>query len=139
MDFNFTKFTETGKRFEDTITVTRNRAIGFPTQFCKNNNIKTFKYGILFYDNSNNAIGIKFSNDDNEQGKISINQSKDYGAHLNASGFFKAHRINTKRYSGRYAYQKKDLHTVGLDEAGDLFIIKLKDNTKSVDGGGDDV
>lgn len=130
MEYNFQKFTAVGKRFENRITVTRNRAIGFPTQFCKENNIKRYKYAILFYDANQNAIGIKFSNDDSESGKITINHSAYYGGHINANGFFKSHRINTKRFSGRYDYEKKKLRPLGIDEDGDLFVITLKDNKK---------
>lgn len=133
MDFKFEKFTDVGKRFEDRISVTRNRAIGLPTQFYRQNNIKGFKYGVLFYDGSRNAIGIKFTNEENEAGKISINHSNDYGGHILANSFFKANRINTKRFSGRYDYKKKKLRDLGIEEDGDIFVIQLKDNKKDND------
>lgn len=134
MDYKFQKFTEVGKRFEDRITVTRSRAIGFPTQFCKQNNIKNYKYGVLFFDETQNAIGIKFTNSEDEAGKISINHSSDYGGHLLANSFFKANRINTKRYAGRYEYVKKGLRSIGIEEDGYLFIVTLTDNKKEGDG-----
>lgn len=128
MDFNFNKFTDVGKRFEDKISVTRNRAIGLPTQFYKQNNVGDYKYGVLFYDEMKNAIGIKFTNDDNEEGKISINHSGKYGGHLLAQSFFKANRINTKRFSGRYEYTKRELRSLGIEEDGYMYIIELVDN-----------
>lgn len=129
--YNFIKHTQTNKRFEDKITVTRNRAIGFPTQFYKDNHIDQYKYGILFYDAENNAIGIKFSNEE-EEGKIAINRSKDgYGGHLVATSFFKANRINTKKFAGRYDYETADMGEVGVEDSGKMFIIKLKERKEA--------
>lgn len=131
MEFSFEKFTAVGKRFEDRITVTRNRAIGFPTQFYKQNRIKEFKYGVLFYDAGNNAIGIRFTNDETEEGKISINHSTDYGGHLLANSFFKANRINPKRFAGRYEYEKIPLKSLNLAADGEIFVIKLSERKGS--------
>lgn len=131
--YNFVKHTQTNKRFEDKITVTRNRAIGFPTQFYKDNGLDGYKSAVLFYDVEKNAIGIKPTNHD-EAGKISINKSKDgYGAHLVATSFFKANRINTKKFAGRYDYKKIPLTDVGVEEEGSMFIIELTENKKDSD------
>jgi hypothetical protein len=126
MDYSFIKHTKVGKRFEERITVTRNRALGLPTQFCEDNNVKDYKFAVLFYDKEKNAIGIKFSNDENEEGKISITKNNQgYGAHILATSLFKANRINTKKYAGRYDYTKVPLRDVGFDEDGTLFVINL--------------
>lgn len=107
MEYNFIRHTKTGKRFEDRITVTRNRAIGLPTQFYEDNRVKEYLYAVLFYDKQNNAVGIKFTNDSNEVGRITITKNNQgYGAHIPATSFFKANRINTKKYAGRYEYKK---------------------------------
>lgn len=130
MDLKLQKFVNTGKRFEDRITVTRSRSIGLPTQFYKDNNIRNYKYGILFFDPEKIVIGVKFSNNEDEQGKITITHSKEYGGHLLANSFFKSNRINTKRYSGRYRYTKKSAKSLGFDEDGVIFLVELKDNNK---------
>ena len=105
----------TGKRFEDRITVTRNRVIGLPTQFCEINSIQDFMYAVLFYDKTNNAIGIKFTNEITETGKIKITKNNQgNGAHIPATSFFKANRINTKKYAGRYEHKKVKI----IDEDG---------------------
>lgn len=127
MDYQFQKFTDVGKRFEDRITVTRNRAVGFPTQFYKQNGLKNFKYGVLFYDSKKNAIGIKFTNDESEEGRTTINHSTNYGGHLLANSFFKANRINTKKFAGRYDYKKQSLRSMGFEEDGSIYIIQLKE------------
>lgn len=133
MDYSFIKHTQTGKRFEDRITVTRNRSIGLPTQFCEENKVKDYKFAILFYDKAKNAVGIKFTNEGAEQGKIAISKNNQgYGAHILATSFFKANRINTKKYTGRYEYTKLSLGDVGIEEDGSLFIINLIEKEESV-------
>lgn len=128
MEFNFVQHTATGKRFEDRITVTRSRSIGLPTQFFLDNKIKDFKYATLFFDKERSAIGIVFANDESTPGKITITRNNQgYGGHILATSFFKANRINTKRFAGRYDYEKKPVRELGLDADGEMFIIELKE------------
>lgn len=133
MEYDFQKFTAVGKRFENRISVTRNRAIGFPTQFYKENGVRKFKYATLFFDRSRNAIGIKFTNNEEESGRLAISHSKnDYGGHILANSFFKANRINPKRFAGRYEYDKRSLSALNIDEPGDMFIIQLAERPEFV-------
>lgn len=125
--FNFIKHTQVGKRFEERITVTRARTIGLPTQFYKDNDVANYKYVVLFYEKDKNMIGIKFTNE-KEDGAIAIaKHNNGYGGYVSATSFFKINRINTKKYAGRYEYEKKSLRQLGLDEDGVLFIIKLQE------------
>ncbi len=126
--YNFKKHTLVGKRFEDRITVTRSRQIGFPTQFYADNSIRDFKYAVLYFDETKNAIGVKFAAEP-EEGGISINRHKEYGGYISATSFFKANRINTKKFAGRYDYSKVPLTSLGLDGSGNLFVIELKENS----------
>jgi hypothetical protein len=126
MDFNFIQHVAVGKRFEDRITVTRSRSIGLPTQFFEDNKIKNYKYATLFYDKGRMAIGIQFTNDDNMPGKISITRNNQgYGGHILATSFFKANRINVKKFAGRYDYETKTLRELGMEKDGEMFIIEL--------------
>lgn len=128
MNYNFIQHVATGKRFEDRITVTRNRALGLPTQFFIDNNIADYKYAVLFFDKETMSVGIMFTNDEDVPGKIAITRNNQgYGGHILATSFFKANRINTKKFSGRYDYEKKALRSVGLDKDGEMFIIQLKE------------
>lgn len=128
MEFNFVQHVATGKRFEDRITVTRSRSIGLPTQFFADNKVKDFKYALLFYDKSRMAVGIVFTNDEDAQGKISITRNKQgYGGHILATSFFKANRINVKKFAGRYDYEKKPIRELGIDKDWEMFIIELKE------------
>jgi hypothetical protein len=127
MDYNFVKHTQVNKRFEERITVTRSRHIGFPTQFYIDNKLADYKFAVVFYDKEKNAIGIKFTST-KEEGAITIARHNNaYGGYISATSFFKYNRINTKKYAGRYEYKKIPLSSTGVDEPGDLFVIELKE------------
>ncbi len=126
-DYNFIKHTDVGKRFEERITITRSNHIGFPTQFYKDNDVANFKYTVLFYDKTSNAIGVKFTNEQ-EAGAITIaGHNKGYGGYISATSFFRANRINTKKFAGRYEYKKVTLSDVGFEEAGVIFVLELQE------------
>src|SRR5687767_5104400 len=130
MSYNFIKHTQVGRRFEELITITRARHVGFPTQFYIDNALDTYQYAVLFYDKEQNVIGIKFTAE-KEDGSIAIaRHSKGYGGYISATSFFKANRINTKKYAGRYEYKKVPLTDVGFNEPGDLYVLELKENVE---------
>ena len=126
MEFNFVKFENLHKRTEDRITVTGNSTIGFPTKFYNDNNIVSFKYVVLFYDKDNNAIGIYFTNSEEEKSKFSILHSKKgYGGHIVARSFFKTQEIDPKKYRNRYLWEKRN-----IDGVGEIFVILLKERVE---------
>jgi hypothetical protein len=104
--------------------VTKSQSIGLPTKFFNDNGIKDFKFAVLFYDKSVNAIGIKFTNDENEKNGFSIVKSDNYGGNIVSRSFFKAHNIDTVKYHGRYNWKNVDLENIG-----EIFVIEL-DNPK---------
>lgn len=118
--FNFKKFEGTNSRFEDRITVTKSKSIGFPTKFYQDNNLSNYKYVVLYYDVDQKAIGIQFTNSAEEKHKFSIAKSIKYGGGIVATSFFRTHKIDTAIYRGRYNWEK-----VPQDGIGDLFVIKL--------------
>lgn len=120
--FNFQKFEKTNSRFEDRITVTASNSIGFPTKFYQDNNIANYKFVVLYYDKDLKAIGILFTNSDEEKHKFSILRSKKgYGGSIVATSFFKTYGIDTKLYHRRYNWEK-----VNQEGIGELFVIKLQ-------------
>ena len=132
MSYSFQRFTDVGKRFEDRITITRGRAIGLPTRFYNDNKIGDFKFAVLFYDKQKNAIAIMFTNNADEQGRIAIARSGDsYGGHILATSFFKANRINSKKYANRYDYKKISGAEAGLSDQTDLFVIELREREEA--------
>lgn len=119
--YEFKKFTGRNARFEDRITITKSNTIGFPSRFYEDNNIKNFKYVVFFWDSANKAIGIQFTNSEEEKDKFSILHSKQgYGASIISRSFFRSNKIDPAIYAGRYNWKKQS-----IDNIGDLFIIEL--------------
>lgn len=126
MTYNFKKFEGRNLRLESRITITKSNSIGFPQKFYNDNNINNYKYVVLYWDAQNKAVGIHFTNDDNEKSKFSIMRSKvGYGGGVIARSFFKANEINPKEYHGRYEWKKEE-----IGEIGTVFIIELKEHEK---------
>ncbi len=120
--YNFKKFENTHQRLEDRITITKTNSIGFPGKFYKDNNIKDFKYVVLYYDSDSKAVGIQFIADEGEKNKFTIMHSKlGYGGGIIARSFFKSNNIDPKLYYGRYVWEKYDNNGINL------FVIKLKE------------
>jgi len=121
MDFKFKKFEGRNVRLEDRITITKSNSIGFPQKFYNDNNIKNFKYVVFYWDEENRAIGLHFTNDEQEKNKFSIIHSKaGYGGSVVARSFFKANNIDPQKYHGRYKWQKKNIEGIG-----EVYIIQL--------------
>lgn len=128
MEHGFVKFTQTNQRYEDRITVTGTNTFGFPTRFYENNNIKTYKYVVLYYDAIKKSVGLHFTNSETEEHKFTIIKSKQgYGGSVVATSFFKSYNIDAKKYHGRYTWEKKE-----YPDTGELFVITLKENPKFV-------
>ncbi len=121
MVYTFIKFEERHGRYESRITITGSYSIGFPTKFYNDNKIKDFKFAVLFWDPGNRAIGIQFTNDENETGKIKIARTENYGANIAVKSFFTKNDLDSKKMKGRYDWEK-----VNQPGAGELFVIKLK-------------
>lgn len=126
MTYQFKKFEGRNIKQEDRITVTKSNSIGFPKKCYEDNNIKDFKYAVLYYDENQKAIGIQFSNREEEKNKFKIAHSKkQYGGHIIARSFFRTYNIIPEIYRGRYNWEKYNLEGVG-----ELFVIKLKEVDK---------
>lgn len=126
MEYQFKKFKGKNARQENRITITKSNSIGFPTKFYKNNGIKEFGHVVLYYDETQKAIGIHFTNNETEKDKFTLIHSKaGYGGSVIARSFFKAHNIDCKIYHGRYEWEKYN-----LDGVGDIFVIKPKEISK---------
>lgn len=118
--YSFKKFEETGGRYETRITITSHNSIGFPTRFYEQNNISGYKYVVLYYDESKKAIGLQFTNNEEEKHKFTIIKSKKgYGGSVVATSFFKKYELDTKKYKGKYEWKKME------SDFGTLFVIDL--------------
>ncbi len=125
MEFQFKKFENRNVRMEDRITITKaSFSMGFPQKFYRDNKISNFKYVVLYWDENNKAIGVHFTNDEEEKNKFRIIVSKDgYGGGIAIKSFLKFYNINPKKYYGRYEWEKKNLENIG-----ETYIIKLKEH-----------
>jgi hypothetical protein len=101
MVYNFQKFEGRNIRLENRITITKSNSIGFPSKFYNDNKIKDFKYVVLYWDGGNKAVGIKFTNDENEKIKL--------------------YEIDPKVYHGRYDWEKQNIEGVG-----EVYAIKIE-------------
>jgi hypothetical protein len=120
MDYIFKKFVNTGGKYENRITITATRSIGFPAKFYHENQIENFKFVVLYYDEAAKAIGIQFINDEKEQHKFTIVKSQaGYGGNIVATSFFKKFDLDPISYKGRYEWKKENT------EFGPLYIIEL--------------
>jgi hypothetical protein len=125
MEYNLIKFVGVHKRLEDRITVTKSSSIGLPSKFYDDNDIKNYKFAILFWDKENNVIGIHFSNEESEKDKFKIVHNKKYGGQILAKSFFKSLNIDSEKFRGRYDYELKS-----YDGIGKVYIINLKEANK---------
>lgn len=120
MTYDFVKFEDRHARFESRITITGSYSIGLPTKFYRDNNIEDYQFAILFWDSKSKAIGIHFSNDEKEVGRIKIARTKDYGGMIAVKSFFTKNEIDPKLYKGRYEWEKIEQSGVGA-----MYVIKL--------------
>lgn len=123
MQYNLKKFEGRNVRLENRITITKSYSIGLPSKFYSDNGIKDFKYAILFWDEKNKVIGIKFTNDQSEKSKFTIVHSKiGYGGGISARSFFKTYNLDPETYHGRYDWEK-----INADNIGEVFVINVKE------------
>ncbi len=128
MDFTLKKFEMTNKRFETRITVTRHKSFGFPKKFFDDNHVGDYKYVILYYDESQKAVGFQLTNSVEEPHKFTIiRNNKGYGGSVIASSFFGTYNIDPLLYYGRYTWEKKEYPDIGT-----VFVIVLHER-KQVD------
>lgn len=128
MDYHFKEFTGRNTRQENRLTITRSCSIGLPTKFFNDNKIENYKYAVLFYDEEKKAIGILFTSDESKENKFSIIRNKTgFGGGITVRSFFKSYNIDPAIYFGRYDYQK-----INLEGVGEIFVINLKENQKSI-------
>jgi hypothetical protein len=121
MSYNFIKFEDKHGRYETRISVTGSYSIGFPTKFYADNGIDKYNYVVLYWDADSKAIGIQFSNNEEELGRIKIVKARDYGGMVAVKSFFTKHEIDPKVYKGKYQWEKIEQPGVG-----EVYVIKLE-------------
>lgn len=118
VDYQFKKFSGVYPRGDTKIGINKSGLIRLSSGFCRNTNIKKFKYTIMYYDSNNNVIALKFTSN-REDGRLKVTHDGT-GATVSGSSFMKANNLNLKNISGRYGWKK-----INQPEIGEVFIIEL--------------
>lgn len=116
--FNFVKFDGYYSRGDNKIGINKSGLVRLSSGFCRDTDIKKFKFVVLYYDKDNNAVAFKFTNI-KEDGRLKVTVDGT-GATVSASKFLKANNLNLRSYFRRYEWEKKNLPGIG-----EVFIIRL--------------
>ena len=128
MAFNFQRFEGVNKKYETRIGVARNGAFVFPYGFCKENEVKQFKFIELFYDQEHRAVAFHFSSDQKPSITYTLAHGKvSGGASVSCSAFFKTNGISATSLAGKkFTASSHDDETFGK-----MFIINLLEHESS--------
>lgn len=119
MKYSFKKFNRENILGDTRISLTKSRAIRFPSGFLKINKLDNFRYLILFYDRENMAIGMQPVNKP-EKGAFKLTKEAGGAVSISAVSFLKSNNIDLNTYSGRYEWKE-----VNIKEIGTLYVIEL--------------
>ena len=111
----FKRFTKTGRGYKPKVSIWSRGQIGFNQGSVERFNLKNYKYSILFFDDETRRIGIKFTNDENEEG-ISKIVARMGGISFSARAFLDYNDID---------YSKTKRYDVEYDESEALYILQL--------------
>ena len=101
----FEKFISKSRGFSPIISINTVNMISFNKGVIRKYNLKNFKYSLLFFDKDTRRIGIKFTNDEKEEGIKNIRHRKYGGADIAAKSFLDYYDIKmgkTTRYIPEY-------------------------------------
>lgn len=112
----FERFTQTGQRFKPKISIWgKGGQIGFNQGAINRYNLGSYQYAILFFDRENNKIGIKFTNDNKEEGVIKF-KIRATGGVIAGKAFMDCYGID---------YSKTKNFDMIFDEENGLYVINL--------------
>lgn len=74
----------------------------------------------MYWDKEKKAIAVGFTNE-NDLSAYPVVFTRQYGAFISASRFFRANQINPAEYARRYPYQRLPAKVVGLQGDSDVF------------------
>lgn len=116
--YSFVKFDGVYSRGDTKISLNMSGLIRLSSGFCRVTDILKFKYVVLYYDNTNQAIAFKFTNQ-SEDGVLKVTKDTT-GATISAKSFMKANKLELRSYFRRYDWKKQT-----IDDIGDVFIVEL--------------
>lgn len=114
MEYEFQKFTKTGRSYIPRVSIRSSGQLGISSGAVKRYNLEQYDYAILYYDDKNKVIGIKPINEP-EEGALKIRKpSVSYD--ISAKSFFDRYEIpyeETKQYKAEW------------DSEYDMIIVKI--------------
>lgn len=116
--YKFVKFQGTYYRGDTRIGINKSGLVRLSSGFCRETNVKDFKYAILFYDDINKAIGFHFANTP-EDGALRIT-TDDTAAAVSAKAFMSTNNLNLNEWAGRFDWKK-----LNIKDIGDMYIVEL--------------
>lgn len=139
IEYSFKEVPNSSGKVIDTITITTNDYLSFPTFFITKHKLNNESAPAIrmFYDKKNNAIGIVFAKNIAPE-LYRMNYSEKYGATCKIKSFLLNNELDAKSIAGKYAYNKVNAASVGLDD-GEMYIVSLNENNSSTAPGGDEV
>jgi len=111
----FERFTKTGRGYKPKVSIWSRGQIGFNQGAVERFNLKSYKYTVLFFDAETRKIGIKFTNDENEEGITKLT-ARGGGTSFSARAFLDFNDID---------YSKTQRYDVDYDEENELYVIQL--------------
>lgn len=104
------KFTITRRSFKPRVSIRGKSQIGFNTAAIEDFQLKDYKFAVLYYDKENKKIGIKLTNDKEEEGVRKLRVKEAAGASLPARAFIEYYGLSNlsgKRFNAEWDKQEK--------------------------------
>jgi hypothetical protein len=108
----FERFTKSGRGYSPKVSIWKRGQIGFNQGAVERFNLKNFDYAVLFYDKNEKRIGVKFVNDQSEEGANKIIKGKT-GIFFSAKAFLDYYDIS---------HSETTKCDVNYDEENDLYV-----------------
>ena len=122
------KFEGFGSKVSRKISITRSNSFGFSPTFFRENRLTAFEAALLYYDATQQVIGIKFVNQ-KEEGSFTLvkyGEGNKIGGAISARSFFTNHEIDLNEHRGKYDYETIE------DNGSKIYLIKLEKRTHAV-------
>jgi hypothetical protein len=120
MIYSFKRTAYTRRRVFEGVSVTKTGRIGLSRWFITTHGIKNGARAYMYWDKEKKAIAVGFTNE-NDPSAYPVIFTRQYGAFINASRFFRANQVNPAEYARRYPYQRLPAKVVGLQRDSDVF------------------
>jgi hypothetical protein len=128
---SFEVFEDTRSRTREFISVTDNKTFGLPRTFLANQGITSKHKAVILYDADEMKIALHFTLSDPKFGLTVRIPHETQGGMIFAKSFFDLKRIDVKKYSQRYDFEKVHLQDIGVDKNDIAYVIQLKENKRS--------